>query len=85
MAGLPNQIARYRIASDGGLTHLGNTPSDAVPWGVHVSPSGRYLLVSAFEGGTLSAYEIGSEGELANPVAIKHGKMVRDTAFVVFE
>ena len=83
--GLPNYVARYRIKGDGSTEHLGNSPADAVPWGVHVSPCGGYLFVSAFEGGTLTAYRIGRAGELSDPVAIDWGKQVRDTVFVMLK
>jgi len=57
-------IASYRVGVDGTLTHLGNTPADSVPWGIALSPDGRFLLVTAFGGGTLTAFEIAEDGTL---------------------
>ncbi len=57
-------IARYRIAANGDVSLLGRTPADKIPWGFTVSPGGEYLMVTAYEGGTICAYRIGNNGEL---------------------
>ncbi|MEK9983128.1 MAG: hypothetical protein VW879_00160, partial [Opitutae bacterium] len=43
---------------------LGLTKADKVPWGLALSPDGKYLLVSATTGATLSAYHITQDGDL---------------------
>ena len=50
---------------DGGdLEFLGLTPTDKIPWGFALSPAGRFLMVAAYEGATLKAYQISHSGEL---------------------
>ena len=44
-----DRIARYRVREDGQAELLGLTPTDKIPWGLALSPDGRYLLVSATE------------------------------------
>lgn len=60
-----DQIARYQIEDNGDLKHLGSAKADKIPWGLALSPDGEYLLVTAFEGSTLTAYKIGEDGELS--------------------
>ncbi len=60
-----DRIARFRVLVSGELELLGLTPADAVPWGMTLSPSGEYLLVTAFRGATLTAYAIGENGDLS--------------------
>jgi len=58
-------IARFRVKGENGeLEFLGRTPADKIPWGFALSPDGRYLLVTAYDGATLTAFRIGSGGEL---------------------
>ena len=57
-------IARYRVRDEGDVEFLGLTPADKIPWGLALSPDGRYLLVTAFEGGTLTAYTVDDSGQL---------------------
>ena len=57
-------ISRYRIKEQGELELLGLTPADKVPWGLALSPDHGYLLATAFEGGTLTAFQITPSGEL---------------------
>lgn len=57
-------ISRYRVKGDGELEFLGLTPADKIPWGFTFSPDGSYLLVTAFEGATLTAFKISETGDL---------------------
>jgi 6-phosphogluconolactonase len=59
-----DRITRYRVGDDGEATLLGLTPADKIPWGLALSPCGRYLIVSASTGATLTAYRITAEGDL---------------------
>jgi hypothetical protein len=52
---------------------LGLTPADKIPWGLALSPDGRYLLVSAYNGATLTGYRITNEGDL-----VKAGSLTWD-------
>ena len=81
--GTVHAIHRYGINDDGTLKHLGHTPADAIPWGLQLSPSGRYLLVTASRGNTLTAYSISKDGGLDKQLSIEWGKMIRDIAVVV--
>lgn len=71
-------ISRYRIKPDGDIELLGLAPADKIPWGLALSPDGQYLLVTAFQGGTLTAYRIGMTGELRKAAALKWDKSISD-------
>ena len=59
-----DRISRYRILDDGRVELLGLTPVDAIPWGLDLSPDAKFLVVTAFKGGTLTAFEIRENGDL---------------------
>ncbi len=59
-----DRVVGYRVQDDGTLSLLGFTETEGVPWGMTLSPCGRYLLVSCFEGESLLAYEIAYDGSL---------------------
>jgi len=65
-----DRIARYRIRDDGQAELLGLTQADKIPWGLALSPDGKYLLVSAFNGATLTAYRITTEGGLEKAASL---------------
>lgn len=71
-------ISRYRIKENGDLELLGLTPADKIPWGLAFSPDGRYLLVSAFQGGTLTAFQITKTGELKKSASLNWDKSISD-------
>ena len=64
-------ISRYEILENGQVRHLGLTKSDKVPWGLTLSPDGRYLLATAFQAGTLTAWEIGNNGSLREAASVR--------------
>jgi hypothetical protein len=68
-----DRITRYRVREDGRAEVLGLTPADKIPWGLALSPDGRYLLVSAYNGATLTGYRITNEGDL-----VKAGSLTWD-------
>ncbi len=71
-------ISRYRIKANGDLELLGLTPADKIPWGLALSPDGRYLMATAFEGGTLTAYRVGKAETLKKAGTLKWDKKITD-------
>ncbi|MEQ8791443.1 MAG: beta-propeller fold lactonase family protein [Pirellulaceae bacterium] len=71
-------ISRYRIQADGDVELLGLTPADKIPWGLALSPNGRYLLVTAYQGATLTALRIGDDGDLTKVGSIKWDENISD-------
>lgn len=71
-------ISRYQIKKNGDLELLGLTPADKIPWGLALSPDGQYLLVTAFQGGTLTAFQVGEQGELKKAAGLKWDKNISD-------
>ena len=59
-----DRISRYRILEDGKAEFIGLTQADKTPWGLTLSPDGKFLLVSATTGASLTAYQISSNGNL---------------------
>jgi 6-phosphogluconolactonase (cycloisomerase 2 family) len=59
-----SRISRYRVIEDGKAEFLGLTEADKVPWGLTLSPDGKFLLVSATTGASLAAYRISKDGNL---------------------
>ena len=78
-------IHRYTVHDDGTLTHEGKTDCDAIPWGLQLSPNGQHLLVTATEGGTLTAFKIDNQGDLNKDMSIAWGNTIRAIAVVACE
>ncbi len=75
-----NAIIGYAVQDDGTVTPIGETPTDAIPWIMRLSPDARHLLVSAATGETLTAYRIEEGGTLTVQVAFRWGKDFWDMA-----
>lgn len=73
-----DRLAAYRVQEDGSLRFLGLIVTEAVPWGMTLSPSGRYLLVSCFEGESLLAYEIVDDGSLRKAGRLELPRYISD-------
>jgi 6-phosphogluconolactonase len=73
-----DRIARYRVREDGQAELLGLTPADRIPWGLALSPDGRYLLVSAYTGATLTAYRITTAGGLEKVASLSWDAKISD-------
>ncbi|MAS96283.1 MAG: hypothetical protein CMO55_24025 [Verrucomicrobiales bacterium] len=71
-------ISRYGIMEDGKIKHLGLTPADKIPWGLALSPDGKYLLATGFEAGTLMAYQIEDGGNLKRVGTLQWDKKISD-------
>ena len=52
------------MLEDGKAEFLGLTEADQVPNGLALSPDGKFLLVSAATGASLTAYRISKNGDL---------------------
>ena len=59
-----DRISRYRVLEDGKAEFIGLTGADKIPWGLTLSPDGKFLLVSATTGASLTAYRISPNGDL---------------------
>jgi hypothetical protein len=60
-------VSAYRRAGDGRLSlwHRARAvPADKIPWGMTLSPDGRFLAVTGFESATLMLYAIAADGGL---------------------
>ena len=73
-----DRISRYRVKPDGSLELLGLTQADKIPWGLTLSPGGRYLLVTAFKSATLTAYAIGADGGLKKVASLSWDRSISD-------
>ena len=59
-----DRISRYRVQEDGKAEFIGLTEADKIPWGLTLSPDGKFLLASATTGASLTAYKIFPNGNL---------------------
>ena len=73
-----DRIARYRVRENGTVEFLGLTPADKIPWGLALSPDGRYLLVSAYNGATLTGYRITNAGGLEKVASLPWDAQISD-------
>ena len=71
-------VSRYKVLSDGKVELLGLTPSDKIPWGLALSPDGEYLLATAYQDGTLTAFKIGKDGSLSRSASVEWEKGISD-------
>lgn len=73
-----DRIARFRVTERGTVELLGLTPADAIPWGFTLSPDGAHLLVSAFQGETLTVFAIGGKGGLEELAKLSWDRGITD-------
>ena len=73
-------VARYGVLNNGEVELLGLTKADAVPWGFCLSPDGRYLLVTATGGASLTAYRIREGGNLTKAARLAIPARISDIA-----
>lgn len=71
-------ISRYLVLEDGRVKHLGLTKADKIPWGLALSPDGKWLLATGFEAGTLMAYRIEHDGELTRAGTLEWDAQISD-------
>ncbi|QDT63573.1 beta-propeller fold lactonase family protein [Calycomorphotria hydatis] len=77
-----DRISRYAVQPDGSLHLLGTIKADKIPWGMTLSPDGRFLCVSATKDETLSVYRIGADGNLTKQVGLNWNAFVTDLVAV---
>ena len=73
-----DRISRYRVLEDGQAEFLGLTKADKIPWGLTLSPDGKFILVSATTGASLTAYHISPDGDLRKVVSLAWNKGMSD-------
>ena len=73
-----SRISRYRVLEDGKAEFLGLTEADQVPWGLTLSPDGKFLLVSATTGASLAAYRISKDGNLKRVATLAWDERMSD-------
>ena len=73
-----DRVSRYRVLENGHAEFLGLTEADKIPWGFALSPDGKYLLVTATTGATLTAYRILSAGDLSKVATLKWDAGISD-------
>ena len=73
-----DRISRYRVIEDGKAEFLGLTEADKVPWGLTLSPDGKFLLVSATTGASLAAYRISKDGNLKRVATVAWDERMSD-------
>ncbi len=71
-------ISRYKILENGEVEFLGLTPVDKIPWGLALSPDGRFLMVTAFKGATLTAFQVGEDGSLTKAASLPIDENISD-------
>ena len=73
-----DRISRYRVLENGTAEFLGLTKADKTPWGLTLSPDGKFLLVSATTGASLSAYRILKDGNLVRVASLVWDEKMSD-------
>ena len=73
-----DRISRYRVLENGTAEFLGLTMADKTPWGLTLSPDGKFLLVSATTGASLSAYRILKDGDLITVASFSWDEKMSD-------
>lgn len=71
-------IACYAVADDGSLAPRGLVPADKIPWGMTVSPDGRFLAVTGFQSATLVLYSIAADGSLTRAATLSWDERIAD-------
>jgi 6-phosphogluconolactonase (cycloisomerase 2 family) len=73
-----NVIACYAVGDDGSLTPRGIVPADKTPWGMALSPDGRFLAVTGYGSASLMLYAIAADGGLARSATLPWDEQIKD-------
>ena len=73
-----NLIACYAVDAEGSLAPRGVVPTDRIPWGMTLSPDGRFLAVTGYESATLVLHRIAADGSLTRAATLPFDKNVAD-------
>lgn len=71
-------VACYAVRDDGSLAPRGLVPADKIPWGLAVSPDGRFLAVTGFQSATLVLYSIAADGSLTRAATLSWDERIAD-------
>lgn len=71
-------IACYAVDEEGKLSPRGLVPADKIPWGMALSPDGRFLAVTGFGSSTLMVYAIGADGGLTKAATLPWDERIMD-------
>ncbi|NNE93670.1 MAG: beta-propeller fold lactonase family protein [Verrucomicrobiales bacterium] len=71
-------IAGYAVQDDGNLKPLKLTATEKIPWGLAVTKDSRFLVVTAFKGGKILAYQIGEDGALTQAAELAVDENISD-------
>lgn len=71
-------IACYAVGDDGSLAPRGTVPSDKIPWGMALSPDGRFLAVTGFDAATLMLYSVVADGRLTRAATLPWDEQISD-------
>jgi 6-phosphogluconolactonase len=71
-------VACYAVGDDGSLAPRGLVPADAIPWGMALSPDGRFLAVTGFKSATLMLYAIDADGGLTRAATLPWDEKITD-------
>lgn len=71
-------IACYAVGDDGSLAPRGLVPADKIPWGMAVSPDGRFLAATGFESATVMVYAIDHDGSLTRAGTLPWDERIAD-------
>ena len=73
-----NAIACYAVGDDGSLAPRGLVPADKVPWGMALSPDGRFLAATGYNTATLVLYRIAADGSLTRVATLPWDGQIPD-------
>lgn len=71
-------VACYAVGEDGSLAPRGIVPADKTPWGMAVSPCGRFLAVTGYDSATLMLYAIARDGSLTRAATLPWDPRIMD-------
>lgn len=71
-------IACYDVDEEGKLSPRGLVPSDKIPWGMALSPDGRFLAVTGYGSSTLMVYAIAADGGLTRAATLPWDERIMD-------